>query len=265
MSLVKVHNLSAGYSKENILENVSFEINEGELLGVLGENGSGKSTLVKAICNVLPHYGEVYIAGDKIEDLKVLQTAKKISYIPQHSGLGIDISVLDVVMMGFNSRLKLLENPSLTMQKEAMEIINLLGLSENADKNYMELSEGQKQLTIIARALVSDGTLLVMDEPESTLDFSVRSKTMNIVKKWIGNGKRAGLIILHDIVLALNNCDKLILVKNKNIVSTIDVHHDRIELMEEKLRTIYGDISLGKVKNKKGRDIFYIVCDSEDI
>lgn len=264
MSLVKVLNLSAGYSKDNVLEDVSFEINEGELLGILGENGSGKSTLVKAVCNVLPHSGEVYLNGVRVEDLSISQVAKGISYIPQHSGISIDISVLDVVMMGFNARLKLLENPSQAMKDDAIEVLKLLGLSELAYKNYIELSEGQKQLTIIARALVSDGKLLVMDEPENALDFGVRTKIMHIAKSWIGNGKRAGLIILHDAVLALNNCDKLILIKDKTIVSTIDVHHDKIEAMEEKLRLIYGNITLGKVKDKSGRDVFYMFCDSED-
>lgn len=265
MSLIKVLNLSAGYSKENVLENVSFEIGEGELLGVLGENGSGKSTLVKAICSVLPHSGEVYIDGEKVEELSFSQIAKSISYIPQQSGLSLDISVMDVVMMGFNSRLRLFENPGSAMRDEAMEVINLLGLSNKADRNYMELSEGQKQLTIIARALVSNGKFIVMDEPENALDFSTRFGIMNIIKKWIGHGKRAGLVILHDAVLALNNCDKLVLVKNKKIVGTIDVGHDKIESMEDKLKMIYGDISLGKIKNKKGRDVFYMVCESEDI
>ncbi|MDO4187361.1 MAG: ABC transporter ATP-binding protein [Lachnospiraceae bacterium] len=265
MSLIRVLNISVGYSKENILENISFEIKEGELLGVIGENGCGKSTLAKAICNVLPHSGEVYIDEEKNEDLKFSQIAQNISYVPQHSGLGIDISVLDVVMMGFNSRLKTFENPSLAMRSEAMGIINLLGLSDKAHNNYMELSEGQKQLVVIARALVSNGKLLVMDEPENALDFSVRFEIMNIVKKWIENEKRAGIAILHDIALALNNCDKLILIKDKSISSIIDMHCDTIESMEDKLRMIYGDISIGKVKNKKGKDIFYMVCESEGV
>lgn len=265
MSLIRVENISAGYTKENVIENISFEIKDGELVGILGANGSGKSTLAKAICNILPHSGNVSINEKVIEKLKISQIAKLISYIPQKSGIGIDISVLDVVMMGFNDQLQLLEKPNKVMENEARRVIDLLGLTDKISTNYMLLSEGQKQLTILARALISKGAFIVMDEPESALDFNVRINTVKKVKDWITAGNRAGLIILHDVMLALNSCDKLLLLKDKKLISIIDLHNDKIEEMEEKLKKIYGEICLLRVKNKSGKDNFIMLFDSEAI
>lgn len=263
--MIKINNISAGYNKEKIIDNISFEIKEGELVGVLGANGSGKSTFAKAICNILPHSGNVLINDQIIEDLNIRNIANYISYIPQHSGLTIDISVFDVVMMGFNSKLKLFEKPHNDMENKALNIIKLIGLGDKINSNYMMLSEGQKQMTILARALVSDAKFLVMDEPESALDFNVRYKMINIIKKWVCKDNRASLIILHDVMLALNNCDKLFLLKDKNIISVVDLHNESVNSIEEKLKMIYGDISLNKLKNKMGNDKYVIVFDSEDI
>lgn len=263
MSLIKIENISAGYTKENIIENISFEINESELVGILGANGSGKSTLLKAICNILPHNGNVLINDNVIENLKISRVANLISYVPQKSGIGIDISVLDVVKMGFNPQLKLFDKPSETMEEEARNIIDLLGLIDKIDANYMTLSEGQKQLTILARALVGNGIFIVMDEPESALDFNVRINTVKTIKERINSSNRAGLIILHDVMLALNNCDKLILLKDKSIAAIIDMYSDSINEMEDKLKQIYGEISLSKVKNKSGNDNFIMLFESE--
>lgn len=264
MSLVKVDNISAGYSKTNVIENISFEIDSGELVGILGANGSGKSTLAKSICNVLHHNGNVIVNDSAIETLGVEKVANIISYIPQQSGLSIDISVLDVVKMGFNPRLKFFENPNDMMVNEARHILDTLGLADKQDSNYMMLSEGQKQLTILARALISKGNLLVMDEPESALDFNVRIQTINAIRKWINNKNRAGLIILHDVSLALNSCDKIILLKEKHSVATIDIHNDSIEEMENKLKIVYGDISLFRIKNKMGKDNLIMLYEAGD-
>lgn len=265
MSLMNIRNLTAGYGKENIVEDISFILESGEIIGVLGLNGSGKSTLIKAICNLLPHSGETVILDQALEKQKAKDIAKMISYIPQHSGITMDISVMDVVMMGFNARLKLLENPGKAMYEKAKEVLQKVGLWEKADNNYMLLSEGQKQLVILARALVSNGNVLVMDEPESALDFGVRSKMMEIARDWVREENRGGIVILHDTNLALNHCDKLILLKDKKISGIIDLKCDNIESIEEKLEKIYGNVSLIKAKGKRGKESLVMICDSEEV
>lgn len=264
MSLIKVNGLSAGYGKKNVIENISFEINPGEMVGVLGLNGSGKSTLAKAICGIIPHQGEVIIDETSTTNLSVSQIAKRISYVPQVSGIGIDISVFDVVMMGFNSRLGLFQNPTEDMKEKVISVIRRVGLNDLIDANYLMLSEGQKRLVILARALVSDGSFIVMDEPEGALDFSVRYKMMSCVRDWICGEKRAGLVILHDTTLALNSCDKLILIRDKKIVGLCDLKSDNIDAIEQQLRMIYGNVSLMRVQGKTSGD-YVMVYESEDV
>lgn len=260
MSLIEVKNISARYTKENIIEHISFEIEKGELVGLLGVNGSGKSTLAKAICNILDHSGQVTINDQTVESLRPTQLASVISYIPQQSGIGIDISVLSVVMMGFNSKLKLFQQPDESMINKAKTVIDMVGLSDKIDYNYMLLSQGQKQLVILARALVSEGFFLVMDEPESALDYNIRYRIMSITKDWIQKASRAGLVILHDITLALNNCDRLILLQDKQIIDIVDLHNDSIEVMEEKLSKIYGDISLVRAADRNNCSKLIMLC-----
>lgn len=269
MSLISINNISAGYKngqvKDNVIEDITFDVDSGELVGILGANGSGKSTLAKAICSIIPHIGDVNINGRLISGLKTNEIAKLISYIPQSSGLSIDISVLDVVLMGFNARLNPLSNPTGEMKDKAKEIIDLVGLSDMLNTNYMVLSEGQKRLVILARALVNEGTFLVMDEPESSLDFNVRYKLMDIIRSWINKESRAGLIILHDVMIALNCCDKLVLLKDKKIVGIVDLHNDTIDSIEEQLKKIFGNISIIKAHGKDGSERLIMIYESEGV
>lgn len=265
MSLIQIEGISAGYGKEKIIEDISIRLEAGELVGVLGANGSGKSTLVKAVCNLLPHEGEVRINGQSLKGLHVRDTAKLISYVPQSSGISMDISVMDVVMMGFYPELKLLQNPGSERKERAKTVIDSMSLSEKMFSNYMQLSEGQKKLVILARTLVSEGKLLIMDEPESALDFNVKYKMMAVVRKWLNEGERGGLVILHDTNLALNCCDKLVLLKDRKVAGIIDLKKDSRDSMEEKLGQIYEGISLAQVTDRNGKRNSVMICSPEGL
>ena len=120
--------------------------------------------------------------------------ARLVGYIPQRSGISIDISVLDVVLMGFNPRLGLLERPGRKMQDLAAQALEQVGLGGREQSNYLCLSEGQKQLCILARTLVSGSRLLLLDEPESALDFRYRHRMFNLLKAWVAQEKRAVVV-----------------------------------------------------------------------
>ena len=265
MSLLSVKNLSAGYGKTPVLKDISFEIAQGELVGILGANGSGKSTLINAICKLQSSGGTVLLAGASLNERKAYDLAKDISYVPQKSGIEIDISVLDVVLMGFHSRLKLFAAPTEAMREEARAALEEVGLLQKADCNYRLLSEGQKQLVILARAYVGQGRLLIMDEPERALDITVRNRMMQLTRRRIQQREGAGLVALHDISLALNACDRLLLLKDGYIVQIIDLHSDTFEQMEEKLSVLFGAVRLQKVDGKNGKAHLVMVCDSEDV
>ena len=115
MSILEVRQLTAGYGGKEVLQGVSFSLMPGELVGILGENGSGKTTLLKSICGIVPHGGSCLVGGTDSRSLSPRALARQVSYIPQQSGISIDLSALDVVLMGFNPRMWLLEYPSQDM------------------------------------------------------------------------------------------------------------------------------------------------------
>ena len=126
------------------------------------------------------------------------------------------------------------------------------GLAGCEEKSYLHLSEGQKQLCILARTLVSDGKLLLLDEPESALDFRYRHQMLTILRDWVSKGDRSAVVSLHDPTLALNFCDKLLLLADSEILGIIDLRADSLDKMEQMLNMIYGPISLQRCLNRKG-------------
>ena len=253
MSGFYVNGLCAGYGGARVLDGLSFSLEGGRMMGVLGANGSGKTTLIKSICGILPHEGECVLEGVKLEDLSARQLSQQCSYIPQRSGIAIDISALDVVLMGFNPQLGPLEHPTKAMKGQALSALDEAGLSGMADRNYLHLSEGQKQLCILARTLVTPSRLLLLDEPESALDFRFRYRMLDIIRRWVRREERFALVALHDPMLALNDCDELLLLKNGHSIGIIQPASDPAERMEALLSELYGRVSLASCADRTGR------------
>ena len=251
MSYLSVKGITAGYGKQPVIENISFRLEKGTLMGVIGANGSGKTTLLKALCGILPHKGVCTLEDTDLGQLSAKQIAKLVSYIPQRSGILIDISVLDVVLMGFNPRLGLLEHPTKNMKDAAMQALVQVGLAGKEETNYLHLSEGQKQLCILARTLVSGSRLLLLDEPESALDFRFRHQMLSMLRDWVTSTKSSAVVTLHDPSLALNFCDKLLLLSDGGVLGTIEPKADPLDKMEQMLSMVYGPISLQRCYNRK--------------
>lgn len=251
MSFLEVRNLCAGYGKTRIVHELSFTLEAGQLLGILGPNGCGKTTLLKSICGIVPSEGDCILEGESLSSLSPRALAKKCSYIPQRSGIGIDISALDVVLTGFNPRLGLLEYPNAAMRERAKQALADAGLAGMEEKNYQTMSEGQKQLCILARTMVSDAGLLLLDEPESALDFGGRYRMLRQVRSRMGP-RRAAIVTLHDPQLALNCCDGLLLMDAGQKTAVLHPASDRLDTMEERLAALYGPLTLTRVKNRDG-------------
>ena len=142
MSFFSAEYITAGYGKSKIVKDVSFTVETGALVGLLGANGSGKTTLLKALCGILPHGGRCTLQGHTLEKLTARQLARLCSYIPQRSGISVDISVLEVVLMGYNPHLGLLQQPDSMMQEKAREALARVDLGGEEETNYLHLSEG---------------------------------------------------------------------------------------------------------------------------
>lgn len=170
MSFLSVEKISAGYGGHPILADVSFQLEQGCMMGILGANGCGKTTLLKTICGILPHKGTCLLEQTVLEQLSARRMARLVGYIPQRSGISIDISVLDVVLMGFNPRLGLLERPGRKMQDLLYRRWSRWTGWKRAEQ--LPFAERRaKALCILARTLVSGSRLLLVDEPESALVF----------------------------------------------------------------------------------------------
>lgn len=256
-----VRHLSAGYGTCRILHDVSFSLKAGMMTALLGTNGSGKTTLLKALCRQIPSTGDAFLQETSLASMTLRQRSRHISYIPQQSGIRISLPVLDVVMMGFNPWLGLLKHPSEAQKTEARMALERMGLSALEAADYLTLSEGQKQLCILARTLIEHTSLLLLDEPESALDFYQRRKILCQLSQLVSQKEKAALLCLHDPQLALEFCDQLLILKDGRIVHALYPHQDSAEKMESALQELYGPLSITFCSGPRGEKRPVILSD----
>lgn len=249
----KAEHISVSYSSRKVLKDISFSIDSSNsLIGLVGANGCGKTTLLKAICNQLPHEGTFTLYNRPLEKLSPRELARSLSYIPQRSGIQISISVLDMVLMGFNPILKLLESPSDSMRKSALNALNMAGAAHLANQDYLTLSEGEKQLCVLARTLVQNTPLMLLDEPDSALDFHNKYSMMKTVRHVTELSGKAAMICLHDPMLALDFCDQLILIKDGSILTSIFPKKDSADVIEAAFLALYDNITVKEATDRSG-------------
>ena len=247
--ILKIEHLRAGYGRRLVLKDVSFGVEAGMLTALLGANGCGKTTLLKVLCRQLTYTGGCVLAGKPLEDFSRRALARQVSYIPQRSGIGISLPVLEVVLMGFNPVLGVLQYPSQAQKQRAYEALKTVGLEDYAEEDYQRLSEGQKQLCILARTAVEDASLLLLDEPESALDFFHRHQMMRMLSGLATGSGKAGLVTHHDPALALEYCQRLVLLKDGVCLSVLHPATDSVSHMEQALSEIYGPVRLKRIED----------------
>ena len=179
-----VNDLSYTYrGGHTALQNVSFTARQGELLSVLGPNGAGKSTLFRCILGGLPDYGgAILLDGRDARTLEQRALAAHIAYIPQIHRPTFGYSVLDTALMGLTRQLSPFRSPSAAQEEQAMAALERMGVAQLARRSFSELSGGEQQLVLIARALCQQADILVMDEPTSSLDYGNQLRVMQRVR-----------------------------------------------------------------------------------
>ena len=233
---MSVRNLVQGYGSKTILDDISFDVDTGEVLALLGPNGSGKSTLIKTICNIMePRSGQILIDETPIEDIDITDLAKIVSYVPQSTAAATYTTVMDTVLLGRKPYVTWsYRQKDIDYALDAMKAMRIIGYSS---RDVSDLSGGQRQRVFLARSLAQCPSFFIFDEPTSALDLKHQMNTM-IKMREVVHDKGAGMVIaLHDINLAMNYSDKVLMLKNGKIFAygTPDE-----TITEENIRAVYG-------------------------
>lgn len=189
MSLEARH-VSFSYLKDRpVLKDVDFLIEKGRMVCLLGPNGAGKSTLFKIILRLLHgNGGEILIDGDPVSGMTISDIANRIAYIPQSCPPTFNYSVYEMVLMGTTAGMKLFSSPGRRQKELAAESMHKLGIDGLADRGFAEISGGERQLTLIARALAQESEILIMDEPTANLDYGNSTRVLEQIRQLAGTG-----------------------------------------------------------------------------
>ncbi|MEA3560986.1 MAG: ABC transporter ATP-binding protein [Candidatus Omnitrophota bacterium] len=216
--LIQVKNISAGYGPRTVLKDVSFNINKGDFIGIIGPNGSGKSTLIRAISRVLkPFNGEILLNNRDIYCLDSRMVAKNIAVVLQETPVNFAFSVFEMVLMGRAPHLGRLE---LEGKKDFEIVRSCLSLTDTfhlAERDINELSGGERQRVIIAKALAQRPQILLLDEPVAHLDINHQIEISNLIKRLSIENDLTVMMVTHDLNLAADYCQRLILLKEGRI------------------------------------------------
>lgn len=246
-----IDHIKASYGKDLIVDDISFEINKKEFTALLGLNGAGKTTLLKVICGLLkPIGGQCLIDDIDIKDLGDKRRARYISFMPQRHSIVYDTRVIDVVLMGATPYLGPFDTPTKEHREMAYSILEKIEMESFADENFLYLSEGQKQLIIIARNLMQNSKVMLFDEPDSALDFNNSHMVLSKIREVVKKENKAGLITLHDPNMALNYCDRIIVLKDKKKFADFYTHDISSQFLKDTFEEIYGNIDIIGHKGK---------------
>lgn len=230
---LKIQGLTFSYNSMPVINDISFEVVEGEILTILGRNGSGKTTLLTCINRILPcNTGTVYIDNLDTKNMSLVEIARKIGWVPQRSDVS-KMKVYDLVLLGRKPHFRW--NPTKDDYHRVEEAIKIMELEDIALRYADEVSGGEFQLVQIVRAVAQDPRVILFDEPTSNLDMSNQHRLMKKVQSIIHSCPRAAVMTMHDINLALRYSDKFLLLKDGYIFAA----GDKKVITEETIQHVY--------------------------
>ncbi len=216
MFKVQVKNLKFSIDKKEILKDISFNVPKGSFIGVIGPNGCGKSTLLKNIYRLhKPSSGNILLDNKELSNMKDKECAKQIAVLAQESNSQFDFTVEQIVKMGRYPYKSMFEDYSKNDLKMVEDMLKKVGLNNYSDRSFSNLSGGEKQRTLIARALVQDTDFLILDEPTNHLDIGYQIQLMDLIKSL----NITTLSAIHDMNMASMYCDYLVVMKDGEVIN----------------------------------------------
>jgi iron complex transport system ATP-binding protein len=237
-ALLCVEGLSAGYRGADVLHDISLEVAGGELLGVIGPNGSGKSTLVRAITRVIrPSAGRVLLGGSAATAMSPAAIARYAAVVPQAPALPAGFTGLEFVLLGRTPHLRLLASESPRDVEIGRRALARCDASHLAGRRLEAMSGGERQRLLLARALAQEPLLLLLDEPTTHLDITHQVRVLELVLEQCRADGLAALVVVHDLTLAAQYCDRLVLIGGGRIVARGTPAE---VLTAERIASVYG-------------------------
>lgn len=250
--LLKIKNLSGGYGDKIICKNLTCQVDTGEVLCVLGPNGCGKTTFFRLLLGVLgKSAGEIFVNEIPFSSLSRKELSRKIAYIPQSHTPTFSYTVLEVVIMGRASYFSAFSAPKQKDIQKAFKALEQLNIGYLANQVYTSLSGGQRQLVLIARALCQDASILVMDEPGSSLDYSNQQILMDTISSLADSGY-AVILSTHSPEYPFSVGHKAMLMKEGQIVS---FGRTETAITSDVLKEVFGvEMDIVSVADRYGRN-----------
>lgn len=235
----EVNNISFGYPGYDslVLDGASLKLGRGEILCILGPNGAGKTTLLNCMAGLLtPKSGEIKLCGRNIRTMKEKEIASLAGYVPQLHTPAFDYSVLDFVLMGRAPDTGLFSRPGKEEEQKCMDVLEGMGLAHLASKSYLDISGGERQQLLIARAIVQEPEVVLFDEPTAHLDYGNQHRVLRRIKQMAAEG--------YSVAITTHNPDHALLLGDQAAIVSKDgkiVQGDSSDILtEETLSEVYG-------------------------
>ena len=215
---LEMQNVTLGYSHHPVMEGITFKASPGQLVGLIGPNGSGKSTIIKALSHLIrPDSGKILVGNREIGSIPRRELACMVGVVPQLPLLPSAFTALEIVLMGRNPHMKLFQTESRHDWELAQRAMEKTGTGRLANRHVNELSGGEIQCILIARVLVQETMAILLDEPTANLDIGRQTEILDLIKKLCRENNLTVLAALHDLNLAAQYCDRLLLINERHI------------------------------------------------
>ena len=238
-AIYEVENISFRYPgyERKVLNGASLDLHKGEILCILGPNGAGKTTLLSCMAGLLkPASGSIRLCSRDLAEMSEKEIAKLVGFVPQMHVPAFDYRVIDFVLMGRAPHTGLFSRPSIEEEQHCREVLENMGLAHIADKSYLDISGGERQQLLIARAIIQSPEAILFDEPTAHLDYGNQHRTLSRIKQMASEG--------YSVVITTHNPDHALLLGDKAAIvsrdGTVIQGNTSDILTEERLSEVYG-------------------------